>query len=180
MPEVSRCVFPLPDETLSEVFKDQTKKSGRLWHVSIVFRSVRKSCCQKSRQVPPKHGREISEEYASVQWKMYARHVKRQTNNMSHLKILDTFMWHTEKERYEVCWKKDSEMAVQTLFTDFNRHRGDEEPEFSRALQGHCGSNLDVYPHIFSYKDRERVRSISVPFGDLDQRALDHSRRTCT
>ena len=56
-------------------------------------------------------------------------------------------------------------MAGQTLFTDFHRQRGDEEPEFIRAPQGHSGSNVDIYFHSFSYRIGERVRSISVPFG---------------
>ena len=43
-------------------------------------------------------------------------------------------MRQSEKERYEVCWKKGFEMAGEPLFTDFHRQRGDEEPEFIRAL----------------------------------------------
>ena len=50
-------------------------------------------------------------------------------------------------------------MTDQRLYRKTLEHVYEEESVFIRAPQGHSGKNLDVVSH----KDRERLRTISVP-----------------
>ena len=68
--------------------------------------------------------------------------------------ILEKVTSHSKNERYTVCWKEKSKMTGQKFSGRFIK-------------QNLCSSELrqqSGYIDVFSYKSRERLRTISVPY----------------